>query len=54
MPISGNPGANQELLKQYEGLTGSKARKIDAFEGRPIRRPAWQNSDLVMSRFGGA
>jgi hypothetical protein len=54
MPITGNPGMNQDLLKQYEALTASKARRIDAYEARPIRRPAWQNSDLVMSRFGGA
>jgi hypothetical protein len=54
MPVSGNPGAHEQLTKEYEGLTSSKARKTDAFEGRPIRRPAWQNSDLVFSRFRGA
>lgn len=54
MPITGNGQMSVELLKQYEAVTGSKARKIDAYEGRPKRRPAWQHSDLVFSRFRGA
>ena len=53
MPINGNGQMSVELLKQYEAVTGSKARKIDAMESRPTRRPAWQNSDLVFSRFRG-
>jgi hypothetical protein len=53
MPVNGSGQMSVELLKQYEAVTGSKARKIDAMEGRPRRRPAWQNSDLVFSRFRG-
>jgi hypothetical protein len=54
MPINGSGPMAAEMLKQYEGLTSSKARRIDATESRPRRRPAWQNSDLVYSRFRGA
>jgi hypothetical protein len=54
MSITGSGPMASELLKQYEALVSSKARRIDAFESRPARRPAWQNSDLVYSRFRGA
>lgn len=53
MAITGSGDMSKDLLKEYEGLTSSKARRIDAFESRPTRRPAWQNSDLVFSRFKG-
>ena len=54
MPITGSGDMQSGLLKQYAGLTASSARRLDAVESRPVRRPAWQNSDLVFSRFKGA
>jgi hypothetical protein len=51
MPIQGSVQISSEMLGQYEKLVGGKARRTDAFEGRPGRRPAWAGSDLVRSRF---
>jgi hypothetical protein len=51
MPLNGSMGMAESLLGQYEKLTGGRARRTDAFEAMPDRRPAWQASDLVYSRF---
>jgi hypothetical protein len=52
VPINGSSQMAGDLIGQYEKITGGRARRTDAFEGNPQRRPAWQNSDLVFSRFG--
>jgi hypothetical protein len=51
-PINGSSEMSQEFLEEYEKVTGGRARRSDAFEGRPTRQPAWRQSDLVFSRFG--
>ena len=53
MPITGSGAIAGGFLTEYEKLTGSKARRTDAFEGDPDRSPAWVNSDLVNARFAG-
>ena len=53
MPINGSPNMAGQFLGEYERVTGARARRTDAFESNPVRRPAWQNSDLVMARFLG-
>lgn len=53
MPVNGSPGMANQFLGEYEKVTGGRARRTDAFESNPARRPAWQNSDLVMARFLG-
>lgn len=53
MPINGSPNMQGQFLGEYEKVTGARARRTDAFESNPLRRPAWQNSDLVMARFLG-
>ena len=50
MAINGSSSMTGELLTQYEKLTGPRARRLDAFESNPQRRPVWVDSDLVMSR----
>ena len=50
-PINGSAEMSNEFLTEYEKLTGGRARRSDAFEGRPTRVPAWMQSDLVYSRF---
>jgi hypothetical protein len=52
LPINGSGEMAEQLLMEYEKVVGSRARRTDAFEGRPSRRPAWMQSDLVTSRFG--
>jgi hypothetical protein len=49
--INGSIEMSNSLLQEYVKLTGGWARRIDAVESNPIRRPAWQNSDLVTARF---
>jgi hypothetical protein len=51
--INGSAEMAGALLTEYEKVTGGRARRIDAVEANPIRRPAWQNSDLVTARFIG-
>lgn len=51
MPLNGSLNMSEALLGQFEKLVGGRARRTDAFESRPDRRPAWQSSDLVFSRF---
>ena len=51
MPLNGSASLAQGLLGEYEKVTGTRARRTDAFEARPQRRPAWWDSDLVASRF---
>jgi hypothetical protein len=50
-PINGSAEMSGEFLTEYEKVTGGRARRTDAFEGRPLRAPAWMQSDLVFSRF---
>lgn len=53
-PLTGSGPLSGEMLTEYERLTGSRARRTDAFEQSPDRIPAWVNSDLVRARFGGS
>jgi hypothetical protein len=50
-PLTGSRNMPQELLQEYEALTGPKARMADAFEERLRRKMPWTNSDLVAARF---
>lgn len=52
LPINGSSEMAEQFLTEYIKITGSLARRTDAFEGQLSRRPAWMNSDLVTSRFG--
>lgn len=52
-PITGSRSIPGELLTEYTRITGPKARRTDAFEGNPKRKPGWVTSDLVNSRFQG-
>jgi hypothetical protein len=52
LPINGSAEMTEQFLTEYHKVVGSLARRTDAFEGRPSRRPAWMQSDLVTSRFG--
>lgn len=52
-PLAGSSSMSEDLISEYERITGPKARRADAFEGRPQRKPAWVESDLVRARFGG-
>lgn len=51
MPITGSSDMAEKYLNEYEKVTGPRARRTDAFECRPLRVPAWRESDLVYSRF---
>jgi hypothetical protein len=50
-PLTGSRNMPQELLQEYEALTGPKARMADAFEARLQRKMPWVSSDLVAARF---
>jgi hypothetical protein len=50
-PLTGSRNLPQELLQEYEVLTGPKARMADAFEERVVRKMPWVNSDLVAARY---
>ena len=50
-PLTGSQTMAGEFTKQYEAITGPRARMCDAFESVPKRKPAWSQSDLVASRF---
>jgi hypothetical protein len=50
-PLNGSSTMASEFLTEYEKITGGRARRVDAFESDPVRRPAWKDSDLVASRF---
>jgi hypothetical protein len=52
LPVNGSAEMAEQFLTEYEKVTGSRARRTDAFEGQLARRPAWMESDLVTSRFG--
>lgn len=52
LPINGSAEMAEQFLTEYEKVVVSRARRTDAFEGSPSRRPAWMQSDLVTSRFG--
>ena len=49
-PLTGSASAEADFLGRYEKITGPLARRMDAVEGRPKRKPAWVQSDLVTSR----
>lgn len=51
MPINGSGPMAGTLLTEYEKVTGSRARRTDAFEQRSDRQPEWTQSELVASRF---
>jgi hypothetical protein len=51
LPLTGNSKLAGQLVEEYEKLTAGRARRTDAFEANPARRPAWQGSDLVAARF---
>ena len=53
VPLAGDKSMMQSLLSEYERITGPKARRTDAFEGNPPIVPAFVNSELVRSRYGG-
>jgi hypothetical protein len=50
-PLTGCSNLPQELLQEYEALTGPKARMADAFEERIQRKMPWVRSDLVAARY---
>jgi hypothetical protein len=50
-PLTGSRNMPQELLAEYEQITGPKARMADAFEERLRRKMPWVNSDIVAARF---
>lgn len=50
-PLTGSRSLPSELLKEYEGLTGPKARMADVMEEQRKVKPLWATSDLVASRF---
>jgi hypothetical protein len=50
-PLTGSRNLPIELLKEYEELTGPKARMADAFEERKRRKMPWVDSDLVAARY---
>lgn len=50
-PLTGSRNLPVELLKEYEDLTGPKARMADAFEERLVRKMPWVDSDLVAARY---
>jgi hypothetical protein len=50
-PLTGSRNVPQELLQEYEAITGPRAKLADAFEDRLVRKMPWVDSDLVMSRF---
>ena len=52
-PLTGSRSQAGELLTEYERITGPKARRADACEGRPKRRVPWVESDLVRARAAG-
>ena len=51
LPITGSADMSEKFLTEYEKVTSGRARRTDAFESRPLRVPAWVQSDLVYSRF---
>ena len=50
-PLTGSRNLPQELLQEYEAITGPRARLADAFEDRVRRKMPWVESDLVNARF---
>lgn len=51
-PLMGSNAMAGDLLSEYERLTSPKARRVDAFEGRPKRKLPWVESDFVQARRG--
>jgi len=51
-PLGGSMDIKQRLEQDLKQLLG-EARRIDAADGYPRRKPAWINSDLVKSRYSG-
>lgn len=52
-PLTGSRDLPTQLLSEYERITGPKARRLDAFEGRPKGKLPWVNSALVAARRRG-
>jgi hypothetical protein len=52
-PLTGSSSMSQDLISEYERITGPKARRADAFENRIKRKFQWVGSDLVNARFTG-
>ncbi len=52
-PLTGSRELPTQLLTEYERITGPKARRLDAFEGRPKGKLPWVTSELVAARRRG-
>jgi|694.fasta_scaffold11784_2 hypothetical protein len=50
-PITGSRQLPAELLREYEVITGPKARMADVFEEQRRRKQPWVFSDLVRARY---
>lgn len=50
-PLTGSRSQAAELMQEFEGLLKNLASAQDSKEGRPKRKPAWVESDLVNARF---
>ena len=51
-PLTGSRELPTQLLTEYERIIGPKARRLDAFEGRPKVKLPWVTSALVAARRG--
>ncbi len=51
VPLTGARSQAATLLEEYEKVISGVAKKMDAKEGRPKRKPLWVESDLVNRRF---
>jgi hypothetical protein len=51
-PLGGSMDIKQRLEQDLKQMLG-EARRIDAQDSYPRRKPMWLNSDLVQSRYNG-
>ena len=51
-PLGGSMDIKQRLEQDFKQMLG-EARRIDAQDSYPRRKPMWLNSDLVQSRYNG-
>lgn len=51
-PLGGSMDIKQRLEQDFKQMLG-EARRIDAQDSYPRRKPLWLNSDLVQSRYNG-
>lgn len=52
-PLTGSRELPTQLLTEYERIIGPKARRLDAFEGKPKAKLPWVTSALVAARRSG-